>query len=795
MESQKSIEATSSSSNNIGSSSHSLTTQNTIPSWRSSIAAEWNARRAAENEQSRALFPLAMNPFGEEEILAMTDVLLTGRLTLGSEAEKAEKKFAQCLGVRYAVMVNSGSSANLLAVSALCNKLRAMHCNPGDQVLVPAVCWSTSVFPLLQNSLCPVFVDADPRTFNVTLAELERKLTPRVKAVMAVHVLGNSIDMRQLMDFVTRHKLMLIEDTCESLGSFCNFGVGNEQKMLGTFGDFGTFSFYFSHHITSGEGGMITCKTEEDYNLLRCLRAHGWTRHLTNRQVVEALHPDVDSRFLFINVGYNCRPIEVQGAMLCVQLDKLSHFNQCRRDNLARIREVFSRDERFKRLMSLMEAATGVDPAWFGIGILLHRPYAHQRLEFLKYLEKNGIENRPIISGNFIRQPCIAAFCEQERPEDYPGAEAIHTRGFFIGIHQITLEQTVIEKLVEIMLAFPFSPQHVVLVTDSSGMIGRHIYELVLEEVSRKKTIETTNLSSKPLQLKTKDSEWIFLTRENGDLRRSEDVADIFKRFQPTRVIHCVAYFASIEEMVSKPVDFWMDNVTSNNNILQAAFKFQTWCGPIKLVSILPTEISEQNDQLLHNLTDTVDNSLQPRAESFLYAELSLAQLIKWYRIQHSCHFISVLPRNIFGPYGDFNDNSPQTLNSLIAKFIDQKENNCSTSITLTNTCTSNCRVLFVRDLAKVLIWALDHYDDDETLLVSGEEVPTSQLVQCVCEQVNFRGGFTLSNNDREQRERNHVSGISRLKSVDYPFQMTPLSTAIQQTFEWYQGNKQKQSV
>ena len=757
--------------NSIEANSHSLPTQNTISSWRSSIVAEWNVRRAAENENPSALFPLAMNPFGEEEILAMTDVLLTGRLTLGSQVENAEKKFAQCLGVRYAVMVNSGSSANLLAVSALCNKLRAMHCNPGDQVLVPAVCWSTSVFPLLQNSLCPVFVDADPRTFNVTLAELEQKLTPRVKAVMAVHVLGNSIDMRQLMDFVSRHNLMLIEDTCESLGSFCASGVGNEQRMLGTFGDFGTFSFYFSHHITSGEGGMVTCKTEEDYNLLRCLRAHGWTRHLTNRQEVEALHPDVDSRFLFVNVGYNFRPLEVQGAMLSVQIDKLTYFNQCRRDNLARIREVLLRDERFNRLMSLMEASTGVDAAWFGVGVLLHRPYAHQRVEYLKYLEKNGIENRPIISGNFIRQPCIAAFCEQERPEDYPGAEAIHMRGFFIGIHQVALEQTVIEKLVDIMLAFPFSPQHVVLVTESSEMIGRHIYDLILEQAS--------NLDSKPLQLKTQDSEWIFLTRKDGDLRQKEDVTNIFKRYQPTRVIHCIAHCASVEEMASKPVDYWMDNVTSNNNILEASFRFQTWCGPIKLLSLLPTETFQQND--------TSDNSLYSRAESFVCAELSLAQLIKWYRLQHGCHFISIAHTNIFGPYGDFSSNTSQLVNSLIAKITCQQDNNPSTTITLTNRCTSKCHVLFVSDLAKTLIWALEHYNDDGTLLVTGQEVPISELVQHVCEQVNFVGGFTL--NDTDQGQPNLISDPSQLKSVDFPIQKTPLPTAIHRTLEWYRTN------
>ncbi|CAF3841484.1 unnamed protein product [Rotaria sp. Silwood1] len=232
---------------------NSSSEHNTCSSWRSSIASEWNARHSTDIKNTSTLFPPAMNPFGEDEVLSMTEVLLTGRLTMGIEVEKAEKKFAQIVGVPYAIMVNSGSSANLLAVSAITNKLRAVHCNPDDHILVPAVCWSTSVFPLIQNGLRPIFVDVDPRTFNVSIVELERKMASRVKAVMAVHVLGNSIDMQQLMKFIKRYKLILIEDTCESLGSFSSTDKTNERKMLGTFGDFGTFSFYFSHHITSGE--------------------------------------------------------------------------------------------------------------------------------------------------------------------------------------------------------------------------------------------------------------------------------------------------------------------------------------------------------------------------------------------------------------------------------------------------------------------------------------------------------------------------------------------------------------
>jgi CDP-4-dehydro-6-deoxyglucose reductase, E1 len=428
--------------------------------WRDAIIGEWQARRAAD-PPSDTLFPLAANPFGEDEIVAMADVLLTGRLTMGDQVNAAEKAFAQAVGSPYAVMVNSGSSANLLAVAAMVNKLRkgGRYLQPGDQVLVPAVCWSTSVFPLIQLGLEPVFVDVDPVTFNATVAEMEKRMNPGVKAVMAVHVLGNSTDMAELAAFVQKHNLVLIEDTCEALGTFYTASdAGQKQHMLGTCGDFGTYSFYFSHHITSGEGGMVVCKTEDDYNLLRCLRAHGWTRHLTNKEQVEAEHPLVDARFLFVNVGFNVRPMEVQAAMLNVQLPKLAEFNACRRSNLARFQYALNDDGRLHQFLALMKPTPGTDPAWFGISAVLHAPYAHQLRDFLAYLHAQGVENRPIISGNFVRQPCIEAFVHGvESADKFPGAEILHTRGFFIGVHQLYIDDGTLKRLIHIMAAFKFS--------------------------------------------------------------------------------------------------------------------------------------------------------------------------------------------------------------------------------------------------------------------------------------------------------------------------------------------------
>ncbi|CAF3424429.1 unnamed protein product [Rotaria socialis] len=772
--------------------SDSLVDCDIVPSWRTSIATEWNTRRAADKEKQTALFPLAMNPFGEDEILAMTEVLLSGRLTLGAEVEKAERKFSEFIGAPYAIMVNSGSSANLLAVSAITNKLRRVHCDPGDHVLVPAVCWSTSVFPLIQNGLCPVFVDVDPHTFNVTLTELERKLTSRVKAVMAVHVLGNSINMQQITEFINRHKLILIEDTCESLGSLCRTGIRSERKMLGTFGSFGTFSFYFSHHITSGEGGMVICNTEEDYNIVRCLRAHGWTRHLTNRQTIEEKYEDIDSRFLFVNMGYNFRPLEVQGAMLNVQLDKLHIFNTCRRDNLRRIKETLSRDDRFSHLMSLMEASDGVDPAWFGLGVLLNRVYAHQRLEFLQYLERNGIENRPIISGNFVRQPCVSAFCNDEHPESYPGAEAIHTRGFFIGIHQVPLDQTVINKLANVILAFPFSPYHVVVVTGSNGMLGKYIQDIVLERSSADGSIIKIT-STTPLKIVTKDSEWIFLTRHDGDLCKVDDVKNIFKRFLPTRVVHCAAHLASIHEMSAKPVDFWLSNVTMNNNILQTGFEFQAWNGPIKVVSILSTVMFPNNAQFPIDASLIYDGPPHSASESYAYAKRSLGQLIQWYRKQHGCNFVSVLPGNFFGAYGDFNPKTAPLVNALIAKMENQREHDISGSLIMMGTGTPLRQVMYARDLANIVIWTLGNYNEDAPLVVAGQEVSIYQLAELVRDQVGFTGCLKFDGDIKYDGPFRRTSDTSSFEKFHPSFKLTLLPTAIKETLEWYRRNKLKQ--
>ena len=390
-------------------------------------------------------FPLGQNVHDANDILKMIGTLLTEKFTMGDQVSAFETMFAKHVGAKHAMMVNSGSSANLIALSVLTNHKCKGKLQPGDEVLVPVLCWSTSVFPIIQCNLTPVFVDVDPNTLNIDLLELERKITPKTKAIMLVHVLGNCTEMQSLMQLVNHYNLILIEETCESLGSSYN------NRYLGTFGDIGTYSFYYSHHITTMEGGMIVTNDDEYYELMKCLRAHGWSRNLKNKDQIEAQFPDLDPRFTFVNLGYNVRPTEIQAAMGINQLQKLNDKNDNRKRNYQAIKNKIESDTR-NTFLSFPEANSRADIAWFGVTLFLDERI--QLKEYLQYLTAHGVENRPIITGNIVRQPVIQDLYPNLNPSDFVGAEVCHFRGLFIGLSSSLMSEQTIQELVDILLDY-----------------------------------------------------------------------------------------------------------------------------------------------------------------------------------------------------------------------------------------------------------------------------------------------------------------------------------------------------
>lgn len=369
--------------------------------------------------------------FGADEINAMITQSLSTMVTMGHQVRAFEEQCAGHFGSKYALMNNSGSSANLLAVAALTNpawndKSKNGHMKPGDEVIVPALSWATTVWPLIQCNLVPVFVDCDAATYNFDYAKLEAAITPKTRAIMLVHVYGNPCDMDIIHSLAKKHKLYVIEDTCESMGATLR------GKHVGALGDVGTMSFYYSHHITTFEGGICFTDDFDLVELMRVLRAHGWSREADEKEKYRQMHPDIDPRFIFINLGYNLRPTEVQAAMGMQQLPKLKGFVQARRDTRNAYRKGMDKHREF---LHFQEEQKGAEASWFGFGIVLTEKCPFGVKEITGFLNGKGIETRPIIAGNMARHPALKMF-PHRAAGSLANCDAIMSRGFAIGCHQ-----------------------------------------------------------------------------------------------------------------------------------------------------------------------------------------------------------------------------------------------------------------------------------------------------------------------------------------------------------------------
>ena len=391
-----------------------------------------------DKSKDKKFYSLVGEPFIKEDIIAGIETLLSGRITMSSITKKFEQKFAKYIGSKHALMVNSGSSANLLAVFSLINPKNRNQLRPNDECLIPAICWSTSLWPIVQAGLKPKFIDVDIDNFNIDLKKIEQKITSKTKAIMAVHVLGNSTKMIELMKIVKKYNLTLIEDTCESLGS--KF----KNKFLGTFGKFGTYSFYVSHQLIAGEGGMLVCNDYNDYKIAHSLRAHGWDRGLKQNQNTE---------FNFINSGFNLRPLDLTAAIGLNQLKRLNKLINIRTNNRNKIVDSILKSPKWDNQFTFLHAQENLKPSWFGIPILLNSKFLKNKIKFLKRLNANGIETRPIISGNFLNQPSINLYNLNKAKEKFPVAQDIENRGFFIGLHTKNIEEKDLIKLTNNLLS------------------------------------------------------------------------------------------------------------------------------------------------------------------------------------------------------------------------------------------------------------------------------------------------------------------------------------------------------
>ncbi|MEC3906297.1 DegT/DnrJ/EryC1/StrS family aminotransferase [Tamlana sp. 2201CG12-4] len=375
-------------------------------------------------------YPLASSTWDDKELKAIQSVIDTDMYTMGEKVLEFEQSFSSFLGSNYCVMVNSGSSANLLAIAALFYT-KEPKLSKGDEVIVPAVSWSTTYFPLYQYGLKLKFVDIDLNTLNYNVKDLEAAVTSNTKMILAVNLLGNPNDFDAINKIIEGKNILVLEDNCESMGA------EYKGKQAGTFGVMGTFSTFFSHHMATMEGGFISTNDRELYHILLSLRSHGWTRHLPKENEVSNKSEDwFTESFRFVLPGYNLRPVEMSGAIGVEQLKKLSGFLKNRRDNAVYFRSLFQDHKDF-----LIQKDQD-NSSWFGFSLIIRPESDLKRKDVIEILQKNHIDSRPIVTGDFTKNEVLRYF-DYEIFGDLKNAKYLDANGLFVGNHQIPLKDEI----------------------------------------------------------------------------------------------------------------------------------------------------------------------------------------------------------------------------------------------------------------------------------------------------------------------------------------------------------------
>jgi len=370
--------------------------------------------------------PLAIPPYSSEEVIDSLDSLLKVQTTMGSKVKKFEKQFARYIGVKYAIMVNSGSSANLLALSILSNPiLKKRIIKKDDEVITPAVTWATTVYPIINIGAKPVFVDVSSSDYNIDPNKIESAITKKTKAILLVHLLGNPCNMNKIRKIAKKNNLFIIEDSCEA------HGAEFYDKKVGSFGDLATFSFFASHHITTLEGGMVVTNNHELYEIGNALRTFGWSRDLKNKNKIEKKFPDIDPRFLFVNLGFNMRPTEIQGAFGIHQIKKLEKFVNIRISNARYWNNSLKKYSKFLALPTIKDNYKN-SFLFYPITIIKNKYFSKK--EIVKYLEKCGIETRPVMGGNFVEQP-VTKYFKYRIGSTLENSKNVMKNSFVIGNH------------------------------------------------------------------------------------------------------------------------------------------------------------------------------------------------------------------------------------------------------------------------------------------------------------------------------------------------------------------------
>ncbi len=390
---------------------------------------------------SQNKFPLSVTQYDENDVINLLKTLIRGWPTIGNEVKKVELKIQKLLRTKNAIMLNSGGSANYLMLYLLQSPYakKEHRLKSGDEILTPAVTWSTTVGPIIQNNFVPVLLDVNLSTYDINADLIERSITKKTKAIMIVHPLGHVCNMKKIVSICKKHKLVLLEDTCETIGAKYN------NKSAGTFGLFSSISFYQSHHISSVEGGMILTNDNYYADIIRSMRANGWLREITNKKSRKKIinnNKSIDKSFMFPYIGFNFKPTDMSAALLNNQISKLNNFIKIR-TKAAKL--LITNLIKYNNFLILPSIHKNIKNSWFTFPIVVKKNSKFTKNQLVDYLNKNNIANRPIIAGNIAEQPFLKKF--KFKKTDLSNSKIVMNSGFFIGLHH-KLNKNKVKKII-----------------------------------------------------------------------------------------------------------------------------------------------------------------------------------------------------------------------------------------------------------------------------------------------------------------------------------------------------------
>lgn len=393
--------------------------------------------------QHKYKIPLAVPTFDSEDIWEAVESLLSSNLTMGKKVANFETLWAQYLNIKHSILINSGHSANSLALAILSNPSLSNRIQPGDEVITTPVTFPSSVYPIIQIGAIPVFVDVDLDTLNINPEKIEDAITEKTKAIFPVHFMGNPCEMDIITEITSTRNLFLIEDVCES------HGAEFKGKKAGTFGDIGTFSFFFSHHICTIEGGSLVTNNEEYDEICRTLRSYGWIRNLREKEKIASEYKHIDPRHLYVNIGFNFKPTEITAALGMHQIKKIEDIIKHKRDNASYL---IKNLQEFEEFVILPEEREGTRHTWLGFPLLVRPGSPFDKFDMMNFLENHGIETRQLEAGNMLQQPSIKYY-RHKIVGDTRNAEIIMHGGFFFGNYH-TMKKEDLDYIINILSDF-----------------------------------------------------------------------------------------------------------------------------------------------------------------------------------------------------------------------------------------------------------------------------------------------------------------------------------------------------